>query len=309
MGAWISYGLGSLVDNLPTFVVFPDVRGIPTGAANNWTSGFLPARHQGVMLNSKGSPIRDLLPAQPLEEKTRLARYAFLDEMNRRHMAERGESDALAARIRSYEMAAKMQVAVPEAADLGQETKATQELYGLDRPECTDFARNCLLARRLLERGVRCVQLWSGANFGGPTWDAHDNVPSNHTTESRRVDRPIAALLKDLRQRGLLDDTLVVCNTEFGRTPFAQGGGTGRDHNQTAFTSWLAGAGLKHGTTYGKTDEFGYQAVENRVSVHDFHATILHLMGIDHEQLTYYHNGIRRRLTNVEGRVLKEIFA
>jgi hypothetical protein len=309
MGAWISYGLGSLVDNLPTFVVFPDVRGIPTGAANNWTSGFLPARHQGVMLNSKGSPIRDLLPAQPLEEKTRLARYAFLDEMNRRHMAERGESDALAARIRSYEMAAKMQVAVPEAADLGQETKATQELYGLDRPECTDFARNCLLARRLLERGVRCVQLWSGANFGGPTWDAHDNVPNNHTTESRRVDRPIAALLKDLRQRGLLDDTLVVCNTEFGRTPFAQGGGTGRDHNQTAFTSWLAGAGLKHGTTYGKTDEFGYQAVENRVSVHDFHATILHLMGIDHEQLTYYHNGIRRRLTNVEGRVLKEIFA
>jgi hypothetical protein len=182
-------------------------------------------------------------------------------------------------------------------------------LYGLDRPECADFARNCLLARRLLERGVRCVQLWSGANFGGPTWDAHDSVPNNHTAESRRIDRPFAALLKDLRQRGLLDDTLVVCNTEFGRTPFSQGGGTGRDHNQTAMTCWLAGAGLKHGIAFGKTDEFGYKAVENPISVHDFHATILHLMGINHEQLTYYHNGILRRLTNVEGHVLAEILA
>lgn len=313
MGAWLSYALGSETDNLPTFVVLADARGIPTGGANNWTSAFLPARHQGVLFRTQGPPVSDLQPAQPLKEETRLARYQFLAEMNRRHLAERDGSDPLAARIRSYELAAKMQVAVPNATNLDQESEATRALYGLNQPECADFARSCLLARRLLERGVRFVQLWSGAELGGPTWDSHGNVPGEHSREAKRIDRPVAGLLRDLRQRGMLDDTLVIFNTEFGRTPFAQSEagtlGKGRDHNQTAFTVWLAGAGLKRGTAYGMTDEIGYKVVRNRASVHDFHATILHLMGIDHERLTYYHNGIRRRLTNVEGHVIHDVLA
>jgi hypothetical protein len=206
-----------------------------------------------------------------------------------------------------------MQLAVPEATDLGQEHRETRSLYGLDRPECAEFGRNCLLARRLLERGVRFVQLWSGGALGGPTWDAHADVPGNHAREAVRIDRPVAGLIRDLRRRGLLDDTLVIFNTEFGRTPFAQSQpgtlGTGRDHNQTAFTVWMAGAGLRPGFAYGATDDFGHRVVQDPVDVHDFHATILHLMGIDHERLNYYHNGIRRRLTNVSGRVLQPLLA
>ncbi|MEX2122199.1 MAG: DUF1501 domain-containing protein [Pirellulales bacterium] len=312
-GAWVSYGLGSEADNLPTFVVLADVRGVPTGGANNWTNGFLPGRHQGILLRSSGPAINDLSPAKPIDERVQQARYEFINELNQRHLGQRGQNDALAARIRSYELAARMQLAVPETTDLEQETEATHSLYGLDVTESADFGRNCLLARRLLERGVRFVQLWSGGPFGGPTWDAHDDVPSNHTGESRRIDRPVAGLLADLRQRGMLDDTLVIFNTEFGRTPFAQSDdgklGAGRDHNQAGFTAWLAGGGLKHGVAYGASDAFGYRAVENPVSVYDFHATILHLLGIDHQRLTYYHNGIRRRLTDVHGHVVSDILA
>ncbi|MGH7128276.1 MAG: DUF1501 domain-containing protein, partial [Planctomycetaceae bacterium] len=313
VGSWLSYGLGSLSDDLPTFVVLPDARNWPTGGANNWTNGFLPARHQGVVFQTKGDPIADLKSARPIDEKTRLARYDLLREMNQRHLEERSGRDDLSARIKSYELAAKMQLAVPDAADLSKETKETQDRYGVSHDECAEFARGCLLARRLIERGVRFVQLWAGANFGGPTWDAHDNVPDNHGKESRRIDQPVGALLKDLRERGLLDDTLVIFNTEFGRTPFAQSGegklGKGRDHNQTAASAWLAGAGLKHGHSFGSTDDFGYKAVERPVTVHDFHATILHLFGIDHERLTYYHNGIQRRLTDVSGHVIEDILA
>ena len=313
-GAWISYGLGSEVDNLPAFVVLPDSRSVPTGGANNWTSGFLPARHQGVLLNAKGPAIRDLQPATATDPKVQAARFTALERLNRKHLAERGGEDALASRVRSYELAARMQLAVPEATDLGKERAQTQALYGVDRPESADFGRSCLLARRLLERGVRFVQLWSGAAFGADQhWDAHDNVPNNHAREARRIDRPIAGLLTDLRQRGLLDDTLIIFNTEFGRTPYAQSAGNkagaGRDHNPETFTAWLAGAGLKHGISYGSSDEVGWKAAEDPVSVHDFHATVLHLLGIDHERLTYYHNGIRRRLTDVHGQVIRKILA
>jgi hypothetical protein len=311
-GAWISYGLGSEADNLPALVVLPDSRSLPTGGANNWTSGFLPARHQGVVLNTKGPAIRDLQPASGLDAGAQAARFAALAELNRRHLEERGAEDALASRIRSYELAARMQVAVPEATDLEKEGAETRALYGLDRPECADFGRSCLLARRLLERGVRFVQLWSGAAFGSDQhWDAHGSVPDNHNREARKIDRPVAGLLKDLQRRGMLDDTLVIFNTEFGRTPYAQSAkdkaGPGRDHNPETFTSWLAGAGLRHGIAYGSSDEVGWKAVERPVSAHDFHATILHLLGIDHERLTFYHNGIQRRLTDVHGNVVREI--
>jgi hypothetical protein len=313
-GAWISYGLGCETDNLPTFVVLPDSRSMPTGAANNWTSGFLPARHQGVVFASKGPAIRDLQPATPLDARTQAARYAALDELNRRHFAQRGGEDALASRIKTYELAARMQLAVPEATNLDAESAATQALYGLDRPVSADFGRSCLLARRLLERGVRFMQLWSGAAFGSDVhWDAHESVPTNHAREAGKIDLPIAGLLRDLRQRGMLDDTLVIFNTEFGRTPYAQSAadqaGPGRDHNPETFSIWLAGAGLRHGIAYGSSDEVGWKAAENPVNVHDFHATLLHLLGIDHTRLTYYHNGISRRLTDVHGEAICAILA
>ncbi len=313
-GAWISYGLGCEVDNLPTFVVLPDSRSLPTGGANNWSSGFLPARHQGVALNTRGPAVRNLHPASDVDAATQAARFAAVAELNRQHLARRGADDALQSRQHSYELAARMQLAIPGATDLSQETAQTHRLYGTDRRECADFARACLLARRLVERGVRFVQLWSGAAFGTEVhWDAHGSVPTNHRRESDKIDRPVAGLLRDLRRRGLLDDTLVIFNTEFGRTPFAESAGDragpGRDHNPDAFSVWLAGAGLKHGFAYGTSDEIGWKAAENPVDVHDFHATILHLLGIDHERLTFYHNGIQRRLTNVGGNVLTGLLA
>jgi uncharacterized protein DUF1501 len=313
-GTWLSYGLGCEVDNLPTFVVLPDSRSLPTGGANNWSAGFLPARHQGVVLNTSGPPVRDLRPASAVDDATQAARFAAVAELGRRHLAERGADDGIESRLRSYELAARMQLAIPEATNLAQESAATHALYGTDQKDSADFGRACLLARRLIERGVRFVQLWSGAAFGMDVhWDAHGSVPDNHRRESAKIDRPVAGLLRDLRQRGLLDDTLVIFNTEFGRTPYAESAGDqagpGRDHNADAFSIWLAGAGLKHGIAYGTSDEIGWKAAENPVDVHDFHATILHLLGIDHTRLTFYHNGIRRRLTNVHGRVLADLLA
>ena len=235
--------------------------------------------------------------------------------MNRDHLAARPGDDALASRIRAYELAARMQLAVPDVADLSQETAAMQSQYGLDDPETVEFGRGCLLARRLIERGVRFVQLFSGGAFGSPriNWDGHEDMRLNHGREALRVDRPIAGLLADMRQRGLLDSALVLFTSEFGRTPFAQSAkdtvGTGRDHNQNGFSIWMAGAGLKPGIAYGATDEVGYRSVENIVPWHDLHATILHLLGIDHERLTYYHNGIERRLTNVHGELIHGVLA
>lgn len=313
-GTWISYGLGCEVDNLPTFVVMADSRSLPTGGANNWSSGFLPAQHQGVVLQSSGPAVRNLQPATKLDDVTQAARFAAVAELNRRHLAERGEDGVLAGRMRNYELAARMQLAIPQVTNLAEETAATQSMYGVDKKECADFARGCLLARRLVEHGVRFVQLWSGAAFGSDVhWDAHGSVPDNHRRESGKIDQPVAALLRDLRQRGMLDDTLVVFNTEFGRTPYAESAGDkagpGRDHNPDVFSVWLAGAGLKHGMTYGTSDEIGWKVAEKPVDVHDFHATILHLLGIDHTRLSFYHNGIQRRLTNVHGHVLTDLLS
>jgi len=315
LGSWLSYGLGAEADNLPSFVVIPDSRGLPAGGTINWTNGFLPARHQGVVFRGRGSAIEDLTPARPISADSEHAMRELLARMNRRHIADHGHDDALSARVRSYELAAKMQLAVPEVTAIEGETAATHAMYGLDRPESADFGRGCLLARRLLERGVRFVQLFSGGSFGNPriNWDGHENMIANHGQEAPRIDKPVAGLLRDLRQRGMLDDTLVLFTTEFGRTPFTQSAadvvGLGRDHNQYGFTVWMAGAGLRRGTAYGRTDEFGYKAQQNPVAWHDFHATVLHLLGIDHERLTFYHNGIQRRITNVHGNVVNDLLA
>jgi hypothetical protein len=315
MGAWLSYGLGSEADDLPAFVVIPDARELPAGGAINWTNGFLPARHQGVVIKPKGEPIADLFPSRPVAPEVESAARSLLDSMNRRHLARHQDEDALAARIRGYELAARMQTSVPEVTDIAREDPGTLALYGVDRPETADFGRACLIGRRLIERGVRFVQLLSGGTFGSPrrNWDGHEDMKANHGQEALRIDRPVAGLLRDLRRRGLLDETLVLCTTEFGRTPFTQSPadvvGAGRDHNQYGFTVWLAGAGLKHGTAYGSTDEIGWKAAEDIVTWPDFHATVLQLLGIDHEKLTFYHNGIRRRLTNVHGHVIRPILA
>jgi uncharacterized protein (DUF1501 family) len=317
MGAWLSYGLGSENEALPSFVVLPDVRGIPNsaGGAFNWTSGFLPAQHQGVALSTKGdTPVRDLQPASGAGAAKQAARLEYLNTLNELHLAEQTQTDPLTARIRSYELAARMQQAIPEAMDLAAETEETQKLYGLDRDESRDVGRNCLAARRLIEHGVRTVQIWTG---DGVSWDAHGDITGDgyksHTGEAKRVDQPIAGLIQDLKQRGLLDSTLLLITTEFGRTPFAQADkGTlskGRDHHPQGFTNILVGAGLKRGFAYGETDEIGYASVVDPVSTYDFHATVLHLLGIDHERLTFYHNGIQRRLTNVHGHVVEGLLA
>jgi len=314
-GAWLSYGLGSESDDLPAFVVIPDAREFPAGGSINWSNGFLPARHQGVVIRPQGKPIDDLFPATPVDPNSESGTRELVTAMNRSHIGRHPGDDALAARVRGYEMAARMQISVPLVADLKEESAETVSLYGIDRPESTDFGRACLLSRRLLERGVRFVQIYSGGTFGAPrrNWDGHENMKANHTQEAGRVDRPIAGLLRDFRRRGLLDDTLVLFTTEFGRTPFSESGtdsvGLGRDHNPQGFCVWLAGAGLKHGTAYGSTDEVGWKATENPVTWPDFHATVLHLLGIDHKRLTFYHNGIQRRLTNVHGEVIKAILA
>src|SRR5262249_53949895 len=262
-GAGIPSGLGGGGGDLPPFCGLPDSRSLPTGGANNWSSGFLPARHQGVVLNTRGPAVRNLHPASSTDAATQAARFAAVAELNRQHLARRGTDDALQSRQHSYELAARMQLAIPDATDLSQETAQTHRLYGTDRRDCADFARACLLARRLVERGVRFVQLWSGAAFGTEVhWDAHGSVPNNHRRESGKSDRPVAGLLRDLRRRGLLDDTLVIFNTEFGRTPYAESAGNqagpGRDHNPDVFSVWLAGAGLKHGIAYGTSDDIGW---------------------------------------------------
>jgi hypothetical protein len=315
LGAWMSYGLGAESDDLPAFVVIPDARELPAGGSINWTNGFLPARHQGVVIRTQGEPIDDLFPPRALAAGADSAARELAAAMNRKHLAARAGDDALSARIKGYEMAARMQVSVPGVADFSGESAETIDLYGAEQAETRDFGRSCLMARRLLERGVRFVQLFSGGTFASPrrNWDGHEDMKANHGQEALRIDRPVAGLLRDLKRRGLLDDTLVLFTTEFGRTPFAQSAadvvGKGRDHNQYGFSVWMAGAGLKRGITYGATDEIGWKAAEDVVTWPDFHATVLHLLGIDHTRLTYYHNGIQRRLTNVHGHLIKPILA
>jgi len=312
LGAWISYGLGRLADNLPTFVVLPDAKGLPYNQRGCFSTGFLPAQHQGTVIA--------LAAQQPVPDLFAKPRYGFvtpdadrdglslLHTMNRRHAELNPGDSRLEARITSYELAAKMQLSAPEAFDLARETAATQQAYGLDQPVTQDFGRRCLLARRLIERGVRFVQVWSGPQGATGNWDNHANIQTELPAIAATVDQPIAALLRDLKARGLFSDTLVVWTTEFGRTPFAQGS-QGRDHNGGTFVTWLAGAGIKAGASYGQSDEWGYQATEGKTYCYDLHATILHLLGIDHARLTVRQNGIDRRLTDVHGHVNQQILA
>jgi len=312
LGAWLSYGLGSENQDLPAFVVLPDPRQFPAGGAINWTSGFLPAVHQGVPFRTTGEPIADLNTPKEISPARRHASLELLNRMNREFLNAHAADSTLSARIRSYELAARMQVSVPDAVDFESETAATKELYGLDSPLTSGLGRNCLMARRLIERGVRFVQLFNGGAFGQPriNWDGHENVKDNHTKQAVVMDRPVAGLLKDLKARGLLKDTLVLWTTEFGRTPITEGlGAKGRDHHPHVFTVWMAGAGLKPGFGYGSSDEVGYFPGEKPVRVYDLHATVLHLLGMDHERLTFYHNGIQRRLTDVHGQVINELLA
>ena len=310
MGSWISYGLGSLTDNLPTFVVLPDAKGLPYNQKGPFSSGFLPAIHQGTVIDaSSDRPIPDLFADQ---------KYSFaghdadrdglklLAALNNRHAAGHPDDSQIEARIKSFEVAAKMQLAAPEAFDLARESEATHKAYGTDNKPTQDFGRRCLLARRLIERGTRFVQVWSGPQGATENWDNHGSIPKELPPIALSVDQPIAALLRDLRSRGLFEDTLLIWTTEFGRTPFAQGG-DGRDHNGGSFVTWLAGAGIKAGTSYGRSDDWGYKAEEGKTYCYDFHATVLHLLGIDHKRLTYRHNGIDRRLTDVHGHVVHDV--
>jgi hypothetical protein len=313
MGAWVSYGLGSLTENLPAFVVLPDSRGFAPNGPANWSAGFLPASFQGTMVRAADrNPIFDLFPPQNdyITRDSERDGQDLLQRLNRMHEAARPGDSRLDARIASYELAARLQLSAPEVLDISRETQATQRLYGLDREITADFGRNCLIARRLLERGVRFVQVWSGADNGFPrrNWDSHEDIARDHGTMGESMDRPAAALLKDLKQRGLLDDTIVIWTTEFGRMPCSQGT-LGRDHNPHTFTSWLAGGGIRGGTTYGESDQWSYRALEHPTYCYDLHATVLHLLGIDHTRLTFRHNGIDRRLTDVHGHVIEEILA
>ena len=313
MGAWLSYGLGTVNENLPAFVVLPDPRGLPAGGSINWTSGFLPANHQGVGFRTgAGAPIAHLESPSSLSAEARTADLQLLAQMDRDFARTQPGDEAFAARLRSYELAARMQVSIPEAVGVESETQAVRDLYGLDDPANKGFARNCLLARRLLERGVRFVQLFNGGSFGSPriNWDGHENLRENHDAQAATMDRPVAALIHDLKQRGMLEDTLFVWSTEFGRSPATQGiDAPGRDHHPSAFTCFLAGAGVRAGYHHGRSDEIGYFVGENQVTVPDFHATILHLLGIDHQRLTFYHNGINRRLTDVHGEVITDLLS
>jgi Protein of unknown function (DUF1501) len=313
VGAWVSYGLGSLNQNLPTFVVLPDTRGFAPNGPANWGAGFLPATHQGTLIKAGAkNPIHDLFPPEgsSVTPQSEADGRAILDQLNRRHQATRDGDSRLDARIAAYELAARLQLSAPDVLDLRGESTTTKRLYGLDQEITADFGRNCLIGRRLLERGVRFVQIWSGADNGFPrrNWDSHEDLARDHGMMAAGMDQPAAALVKDLKTRGLLDDTIVLWTTEFGRMPCSQGG-KGRDHNPAAFTSWVAGGGFKGGVTHGASDEWSYRAVENVTYGYDLHATILHLLGIDHERLTFRHNGIDRRLTDVHGRRIDSILS
>lgn len=327
MGAWISYGLGSMTENLPTFVVLPDPRGFAPNGAANWSAGFLPASNQGTMIrpNSK-TPISNLFPPENdfvTRKSDRDVLYA-LKQLNQKHEQQRTGDSRLNARIQSYELAAKMQLQAPEVLDLSGETKSTLQMYGLDTvdfevqegiseaAEIAYFGRNCLVARRMLEEGVRFVQIWSGADNGHPrrNWDSHEDIKRDHWPLGRGMSIGASALIKDLKQRGMLDDTIILWTTEFGRMPCSQGS-KGRDHNPFVFTNWLAGGGIKGGTTYGESDQWSFKPADpaNPTMCYDVHATILHQLGIDHEKLTFRQNGIDRRLTDVHGHVIKDIIS
>jgi hypothetical protein len=303
LGSWVTYGLGSENENLPAFVVMQDREDVVVNGPRNWGSGFMPAVYQGAALEVEGPPLSNLAPPPDIGPAQQRLALDYLQARNRRHREGRGENSELDARLRSYELAFQMQAHAPEAVDLSAETAETKALYGLDDKETARFGRNCLLARRLVERGVRFVQCYHGA---GSKWDAHQGIEKNHATMCREMDKPVAGLLADLRRRGLLDETLVVWGGEFGRTPQSEKG-DGRDHNPTGFTMWMAGGGVRGGTVHGTTDEIGLHAVENRLHVHDIHSTILYLMGLDHKKLVYFHAGRPERVDANEGHVYEGI--
>jgi hypothetical protein len=304
MGSWVTYGLGTANRNLPSFVILTDA-GEVLGGAKNWSSGFLPATYEGTLFRREGAPILDLSPPKSIGESQQRGRLDLLRSLNQ-HYGERHPHDGeLDARLESFELAYRMQAAAPEAVDLTRESEATRKLYGMDNEVTAKFGSNCLLARRMVERGVRFVELYSGS---GSAWDAHNDLDKNHARHCLETDVPIAGLLTDLKARGLLDSTLVVWGGEFGRTPFNEKG-NGRDHNPWGFTMWMAGGGTKPGTVIGRTDDLGLRAVERPVHVHDIHATILWCLGLDHVRVTYLHNGRSERPTIVSGEVVKEALA
>jgi hypothetical protein len=310
VGSWLAYGLGTENESLPAFLVIYDPHGGPPGGPANWSSGFLPAAYQGTVLRPSDDPIFDLRPPTDMLIKEQRARLNLLDKLNELHAERNPGSSELAARTASYELAFRMQAVAPEAIAIDREPQATRKLYGLDNPVTAPFGKQCLMARRLVERGVRFVQLFHGGlgNLGVDTWDAHNDVQENHTRHAAEVDRPIAALLEDLKATGLLDTTLVLWQTEFGRMPISQSG-IGRDHNPGAMTVWMAGARIRGGQVIGASDEFGYKAEEQPVSIHDLHATILALLGLDHKRLTFHHHGRDMRLTDVYGDLIPQIVA
>ena len=313
-GAWLSYALGSENENLPAYIAIPDIRGEPPNGKANWSAGFLPVRYQGIEITA-AQPVRNLAPSGKVNAVEDQATRDFLQMLNRRHAAAHPNNSELSARIAAYQLAARMQLAAPEAIDLSREPQHAHQLYGTtdSNPLKGAYARNCLLARRLLERDVRYVTLYCASRASGVdgllNWDAHKTLKADYERHFPILDRPTAALLTDLKQRGLLADTLVLWTTEFGRMPTRQEGTTGRDHNPDGFTCWMMGAGIRGGTSFGATDDFGRRAVRDVTTVHDFYATVLHLLGIDHKRLTFYNNGIDRRLTDVHGRVIREVLA
>lgn len=312
MGSWVTYGLGSENRNLPGFVVMYDTmgRGIPKGHALNWGTGFLPSIYQGTALNAQGAPIDNLNRIKEMSDDEQRKQLDLLTKLNKHHQEKRAGESELAARIESFELAYRMQMAAPDALDFTKETPETLKLYGIGTKKCEHYGKQCLMARRLVERGVRFVQIYSGGMENQLSWDGHEDIKGNHGGFAQEVDVPMAGLLTDLKARGLLDSTLIVCAGEFGRLPISQKAAKpGRDHNPHAFTTWLAGGGVKPGVQYGKTDEIGFKAAENRVSVNDLHATILHLIGLDHTKLTYRFNGRDFRLTDVAGNVVKAVLA
>ena len=312
MGAWVNFALGSENQNLPAFVAIEDPRGMPQSGPNNWANGFLPAAFQGTPLSST-KPIQYLSPPAGVSSTQDAATRETIQFLENKHQSRFPGDEEFAARIASYELAARMQLSVPQVANLNEESVSIRKLYGADSSNThkAAFANNCILARRLIENGVRFVQLFNGAYASGGriNWDGHSRLKEQYDVHGEILDQPVAGLLMDLKQRGLLESTLVVFATEFGRMPMFQAGTYGRDHNPHGFTCWLAGAGVRGGMSYGATDDFGFRAQDQVITPHDFHATILHLLGLDHERLTFYHNGINRRLTNVHGHVLTDVLS
>ncbi len=314
VGSWVTYGLGSENENLPAFVVMSDPlnRGLPKGHAANWSSGFLPGAYQGTWVRSKGEPIPNLKRIGELSDQQQRAQLDLIGKLNNEHQKKYPEDRELTARIRSFELAYRMQQEAPECFEVDSEPEHIKNLYGLNEKRCSHFARQCLMARRMVERGVRFVQIYSGGMENARSWDGHGNIKKNHSQFAGETDQPIAGLLSDLEQRGLLKDTLVIWGGEFGRLPVSQLSGgkpTGRDHNPHAGCYWFAGGGSKGGTSYGETDEIGHKAAVDKVEIHDIHATILHLLGMEHKKLTYLHSGRRFRLTDVAGNVINDVVA